>query len=1375
MEDDRELSPDGKLMTFRLVMKVLGIGLLVLMAALAVFIWTFDLNDYRETLAERASRAIGAPVTFDGPINLDLAFQSRLSAERIRIANPQWASRRYLLEAERVEIEILVFPLFKGNVNLPRVQFTNLDLLLEEGPNGSKNWVFGAPSLKKGINDPKSSPPSDIPSIEVLTIQNSTIGYRTYASDSPFTVDISEATASLIPDKPVRLLTDGRIRGEPLSFEIITATLQEFVAPTGAWPIKVSLTHPGASLLAEGTISSKSDMVELAFDFSGDRLDTLNSLLEEDLPPLGPYRLRGRMTSSEKEWQLADLNLRMNQTVISGKAQASRIEPNKHFEVDLGADTLYVEDFLPKVPQPSGVVSKSEFGDVQIPVTFLKELEARIGIKIEEFRLNDQSIGSGSLLANAEDGLLHMELKRASGFLGKLRLDLKIDARGKESTIRFEGRGDSINYGRMLKTLEITDEIQGETAFEFLFNGTGNSFNNVLKGSTLSILAGPSVLIHTEPDTGSTRRIDLSVLRGSVFPGKAITFELGGKFRRKPLVVNLTAGPVRDFIDSENPWPIMISGRVVDASLLAKGSLRLAQGGLHASLKAGIKGDRMTSFDPELPPLGPYRVTAMIDSEKNQIVVSDLDARFAGTHLKGSLTIDHARSRTSIKGNVSSESLRFEDVLKPTPGPLPVEAFQGFDLNLGVGASKALVGPLELSDFFTNITLNNGLLTVSPIRGRILLSEGKFSTLQGRVELNFSHPSSTLTVKVKARSWPYGEFLQKLEFTDRIRGTGDVQLTLKGKGTTMGTLLKESSVKVQTQTKDLTVLIGDEDEERIDNVHITLLSEKGKNLKLKGKGAIQDTPLYVDLRSGALNLLFAKSGQWPLAGTADLGNLYLKVSGKLHLPLEEKTFTGSTFIKGKALKDLNLILPTSLPNIGPFDLSTTVADSKNGFHATELNGHIQESEFKGRLNLKLKGPRPRIEGVITSDRIVIPKFNGEKSNNQEDEVSSGSTDENPVLKKVESGVDFIMGETGFPSGDAGEKGEGEGSAKGGEQNESPRASTRNDKDRVVPDYEFPVEALNVVNLDVGFSIKDVEVPPHEIGDIDFRIKLENGELTVAPLRGTLWGGAVDGSLHLDAKREIPHIHVQTKIQDLDYGRLFKTTGVSEDVKGSADKIQVDLEGQGSTLREFLSQANGEVKMVDGKMVLKKKYLDLWASDLITGLLTSAWETKEETKLNCAVTNFEVENGMASSDEILFDTQRVTIAGVGTLDLGTEQVDVLLTPQPKDPTLMSLGHPVRISGPLAKPKVSGDKQDILKSAGWVALGIAVPVLLPLAVPQVAGTSLGSGGNPCEAALAGQPIKPVKSRERSFWDRITGFWKGSEESEKESKQVTNERKN
>ena len=1274
-----------------------------------------------------------------------------------------------MLLAERVEIDISLFPLFKGKLELPNVLLTNLDLLLEENPKGTGNWVFEKPSPIKDTQKPKPSSSSALPTIELLTIQNSTIGYRSHSSDSPFNVAISKATASLIPDKAVRLLVEGEIQEQSLSFEVITATMQEFVAPTAAWPIIASLRLADASLLASGTLSNGISGVDLSFEFSGDRLETLNPLLGEDLPPVGPYHLKGRLANTETQWVLGDLNLRINQTVITGIAQASRIDPSKSFDIDLTSKTFSLDDILVKRNGPSSEAPAAGLGDVLIPSDYLKTLFARVGIKIGELRLNDQDLGSFSLDAKARDGLLEMGTRGSGMFSGKYRLDIKLDARGKEPTIRIEGEGMALDYGRRLKALGVADEIHGKTDVTLLFTGQGKTFNQVFKNSIVSVKAGPSVLTYTDPDTGSKRPIDLRVLKGSIFPGKTIQFGLEGRFRQKPLVIKMTSGPVRDLIDSQKPWPIMISGRAADTSLLLKGDLMRASEGFKLSLTGGIQGDRISFFDPELPPLGPYRVTAKIESEENKIVVSDVTARFADTHLKGGLLINTSGQRPTIRGTLTSEGLRFEDVLKPTPGPLPVEVFQKFDLNLGVRATKAFIGNLDMSDFTADLRLRNGLLTVSPIRGALLFSEGTPANFQGLVELHFAHPASTLNVQLEARSVSYGQLLQKFAVSDRVRGTGDLNVALTGEGTTIGSILKESSFNVQTHMKNLRVLVGDEDKENIDNVRLSLLSNKGKSLQLKGKGTIENIPVTIDGRSGAINTLFAMNGQWPLAGTADLGNLYLKVNGELDLPLDGENFSGKALVKGKALKDLDLMLPTSLPNLGPFEVSATVADSEKGFHVTELNGRLQESEIQGKLLVTLKGPRPRIEGEFTSERIVVPNFIGAGSESEETEGASDASEENPILQKVESGVDFILGETGVPTEDEVEAEEGDELAEGGDGDESPRESMSKEKGRVIPEYVFPVEALNVVDLDLGFSIKDIDLPPHDVGDVDFRIKLENGEFTMAPLQGTIWGGAVDSSFKIDTGREIPHIHVQTKIQDLDYGRMFKTTGVTEDVKGSADKIEVDLEGQGSSLREFLSQANGHVNLVDGELEFSKKYIDLWAADLITGLLTSAWEREEVEHFNCAVTKFDVENGVASSDEILFDTKKVTVAGVGTVDLGTEQLDALLTPQPKDPTLLSLGRPVRISGPVAEPNVSAEREDLLKSAGWVTIGIAVPVLLPLAVPQVAGASFGSGENPCEAALAGQPIKPVKSRESSFWDRITSFWKSSDETEKEAEPV------
>jgi hypothetical protein len=138
--------------------------------------------------------------------------------------------------------------------------------------------------------------------------------------------------------------------------------------------------------------------------------------------------------------------------------------------------------------------------------------------------------------------------------------------------------------------------------------------------------------------------------------------------------------------------------------------------------------------------------------------------------------------------------------------------------------------------------------------------------------------------------------------------------------------------------------------------------------------------------------------------------------------------------------------------------------------------------------------------------------------------------------------------------------------------------------------------------------------------------------------------------------------------------------------------------------------------------------------------------------------------MAQSDAILLDTTRVTVAGVGTVHLGTEQLDLVLTPKPKDAAFISLAHSVRVRGSLSHPDVSSDPKDIAMSAGWLALGVVPPfgLAMGVAIGVASGLSkLGTGvDNPCELARAhpeGELIQPVQ-KSHGFLDRAQDLWDG-----------------
>ena len=66
---------------------------------------------------------------------------------------------------------------------------------------------------------------------------------------------------------------------------------------------------------------------------------------------------------------------------------------------------------------------------------------------------------------------------------------------------------------------------------------------------------------------------------------------------------------------------------------------------------------------------------------------------------------------------------------------------------------------------------------------------------------------------------------------------------------------------------------------------------------------------------------------------------------------------------------------------------------------------------------------------------------------------------------------------------------------------------------------------------------------------------------------------------------------------------------------------------------------------------------------------------------------DIAQGVATIEHLLIDTERITIAGSGSISLVDETFDVVLAPQPKKASLVSLARPIRIEGPWANPNVS----------------------------------------------------------------------------------------
>ena len=103
--------------------------------------------------------------------------------------------------------------------------------------------------------------------------------------------------------------------------------------------------------------------------------------------------------------------------------------------------------------------------------------------------------------------------------------------------------------------------------------------------------------------------------------------------------------------------------------------------------------------------------------------------------------------------------------------------------------------------------------------------------------------------------------------------------------------------------------------------------------------------------------------------------------------------------------------------------------------------------------------------------------------------------------------------------------------------------------------------------------------------------------------------------------------------------------------------------------------------------------------------------QQRMPIRCGVASFHVEDGVMRAQQIVFDTTSILITGKGEVRLGTEEVDLAVQGDPKEPRIARVRSPVEIKGTLRRPVVGIDAG---KAAGQVGVAAALAVVAtPLA--------------------------------------------------------------
>lgn len=400
---------------------------------------------------------------------------------------------------------------------------------------------------------------------------------------------------------------------------------------------------------------------------------------------------------------------------------------------------------------------------------------------------------------------------------------------------------------------------------------------------------------------------------------------------------------------------------------------------------------------------------------------------------------------------------------------------------------------------------------------------------------------------------------------------------------------------------------------------------------------------------------------FPIEVSAQSGKTLLNAKGTVE-NLKEFAGLSATFdIQGHNLDELYKLAGVVLPSTPPYKLRGLLGKQGELWSVSQMRGVLGRSDISGELGFDTSQATPMLTGKVQSKELDFE-------------------DLRPVI-----GLPVKGAKTASP------------------------VSTR----RVLPTARLDLVRLKSMNADVVYSaldIRHVEQLPLDKGSVHVRLK--NGILQLDPLALGVAGGSLAGRITIDVNAEPAVYDTRFELRAVQLNRLFPTI---QNTKSALGKIsgQVALRGHGNSVAQMLGSASGDVAVLMGKGEVSNillEFLGLDGGEIIKFLLRG----DRNVQLLCAAAAFDVKQGLMNSKVLVLDTTDTVINGSGQISLAGETLDILLKPEPKDTSMLSLRSPLRIAGTFASPTAGPDKAALGVRAGLaIALGVVNPLLALLA--------------------------------------------------------------
>src|SRR3989344_3701505 len=446
-------------------------------------------------------------------------------------------------------------------------------------------------------------------------------------------------------------------------------------------------------------------------------------------------------------------------------------------------------------------------------------------------------------------------------------------------------------------------------------------------------------------------------------------------------------------------------------------------------------------------------------------------------------------------------------------------------------------------------------------------------------------------------------------------------------------------------------------------------------LRFELKGRYAKAQIKGQGRAGQVISLRNKVVNYPLQIDASAGSVALSAEGVLANPGALSGLDFQVFLQGGSMADLYDLTGLVLPNTPAFEtrgrLTGSLEPERAVWEYNDFRGKAGQSDLQGSLKYASGKPRPRLTGTMTSNQLRL-------------------ADLGPTLGTRVSGN---------------------------------TQRTRSQGGKVLPDSQFAAERWNAMDMDIVFKGRHIIRPESlPLQDLSTRAVMENAQLRLAPLTFGVAEGKIESQVTIDGRSAPLKAQIRGTVQGRQLWALFPKVQLMKKSFGRMDGA-IALESTGNSMAVLLGHGTGEMRLYVREGTLSKQMLDLAALNVGSIIVGKLFGENKEVHLRCAVADFMVVDGLATARVVKMSTDDAVVEATGTIDLGTEALDLRIKPESLQWKFFSLRSPLYVRGTFGNPDVGVEAGPLLLRAGAAVVAVVVAgLLLPerIQIP-VAGAS------------------------------------------------------